>query len=320
MNAFEPDTDEVPTATRAMPDLEGVRHEYVETNGIRMHVAAAGEGDPVLLLHGWPQNWWQWHKVMPALAAEHRILAADLRGLGWTDAPPWGYNPRTQADDVIGLLDALGIQRCAVIGTDWGGAVGYLLALRHPDRVTRFMVLNTANVFWRPTLRRFASVLRLWHIAVNAMPLLGPRLMRHAMPRWALRHWSRETGLLDPEDQEIFLAQFREEDRVRAAVRYYRDLLCREIPLIVAGQYTWGRLTVPTLILSGDSDPILPPRQMAAPTGWEANIEMELLNDIGHFPSLETPDRLIQRALRFLATDERDDQRSVGPPSADSTR
>ncbi|SDZ29876.1 Pimeloyl-ACP methyl ester carboxylesterase [Amycolatopsis xylanica] len=286
---------------RPMPELAGVEHRFLDVGGLRTHVALAGRGDPVVLLHGWPQHWWQWRHVIPVLARHHRVICPDLRGLGWTDAPPDGYQPGVMADDVLGLLDRLGVRRFGLIGHDWGGAAGYLLALRHPDRVTRYIALNTANPFLRPIPGTLRHGPRLWHILANSLPLLGPRLAASTIPRWALRRWIYRTATLTSEDQAVYLAQFSEPDRVRATVRYYRNLISREIPLVLAGKYRWALLTVPTLVLSGDRDPLLPVSLMTGHGTHATDLRAELLAEVGHFPATEVADRVARRALQFFA-------------------
>ncbi|MFB4298011.1 alpha/beta fold hydrolase [Actinomadura sp. NTSP31] len=283
---------------RPLPELDGVEHRFVDVDGLRMHVALAGRGEPIVLLHGWPQHWWQWRHLIGPLAEHHRVICPDLRGLGWTAAPPKGYSPAAMADDVIGLLDRLGVRAFDLVGHDWGGAAGYVLALRFPDRVRHFVAINTANPFLRPTPRVLLNGRRLWHIAANAA---GHRLAGSVIPRWALRHWPHRPAALTPEDQGVFLAQFQEPARVRATVRYYRNLLLREIPSLLAGRYRWARLTLPTLVLSGDKDPILPTGQMAGFGSRAADLRVELLEDVGHFPAAENPSEVAQRVLRFLA-------------------
>ena len=93
------------------PALDGVRHRFVQLPGLRVHVAEAGAGEPLVLLHGFPQHWWGWRKVLPALAEHYRVIAPDLRGAGWTEAPRHGYTEEQLVSDVIGLLDALEVHR-----------------------------------------------------------------------------------------------------------------------------------------------------------------------------------------------------------------
>src|SRR3954471_416719 len=104
-----------------IPYAEGVDHRFVEANGLRVHVAEAGPADapPVLLLHGWPQHWYMWRRVLEALGGEHRLIAPDLRGAGGSDAPATGNDPQTFAADQVALLDALEIDRVRVAGHDW---------------------------------------------------------------------------------------------------------------------------------------------------------------------------------------------------------
>jgi pimeloyl-ACP methyl ester carboxylesterase len=122
---------------RALPELGGVEHRFVDLPNLRMHVAEAGEGDPVVLLHGWPQNWWAWRRLIPPLAERFRVVCPDLRGFGWSDAPTGGYEKETLADDILQLLDALELRRVRMIGHDVGGFVGFLTCLRAPERVAQ---------------------------------------------------------------------------------------------------------------------------------------------------------------------------------------
>src|ERR1700710_1755457 len=124
-----------------MPALQGVEHHFLDVRGGSLHVAEMGDraGPPVLLLHGWPQHWWSWRELMPLLADRYRVLAMDLRGFGWSEATPRGYRKDELAEDVVGVLDALGVDRVNLVGHDWGGVIGFLLCLEHPDRISRFV-------------------------------------------------------------------------------------------------------------------------------------------------------------------------------------
>ena len=88
---------------RPLPELPGVEHRFVDAGGLRVHVAEAGSGDPLVLQHGWPQHWLAWSKLIPALAEDYRVICPDLRGLGWSDAPPEGYEKEQLASDLLAL-------------------------------------------------------------------------------------------------------------------------------------------------------------------------------------------------------------------------
>ncbi len=162
-----------------MPTLAGAEHHFVDVRGARLHVAELGDpaGSPVLLLHGWPQHWWSWHLLMPLLAVCHRVLAMDLRGFGWSEATPRGYRKKELAEDVVGVLDALGIDRVSLVGHDWGGIVGFIVCLDHPDRVERFVPMNTDRVW--PTLSRKGipkQLVAMTYQGALASPVLGRRM------------------------------------------------------------------------------------------------------------------------------------------------
>jgi len=123
-----------------------IRHTFLDSNGIRMHVTDAGHGYPVLLLHGFPELWYSWRRQISALAdAGFRVLVPDLRGYGGTDAPEEveSYVMRELVEDLIGICDAVGVDNAAVVGHDWGGALAWHFALRHPERCGRVISLNT---------------------------------------------------------------------------------------------------------------------------------------------------------------------------------
>ena len=123
-----------------LPEASGFDHLVVETPGLHTHLAAIGEGEPVVLLHGFPQHWWQWHAMAPVIAAGgYRVICPDLRGFGWTAVPGGGYDRETMARDVLALMDALRLERVRVIGHDWGAWIGFLLCLHHPERIERFV-------------------------------------------------------------------------------------------------------------------------------------------------------------------------------------
>ena len=121
-------------------------HKFVKTNGIRMHVVEAGEGFPVVFCHGFPELWYSWRHQIPALAAAgFRAIAPDQRGYGETDCPQpiEAYRVRELVNDIVGMLDALEIDRCAIVGHDWGGFVSWQSAMRAPARIARVVNLNT---------------------------------------------------------------------------------------------------------------------------------------------------------------------------------
>lgn len=126
------------------PDRNSFRHRKVRVNEIDLHYLVGGEGEPVVLLHGFPQHSLMWRRVMPALAARHTVVAPDLRGTGGTTITPSGYDKRTMAADVHALVQALGFRRIDVVGYDHGAGVAYQLAARYPELVRRLCAIEYA--------------------------------------------------------------------------------------------------------------------------------------------------------------------------------
>ena len=128
--------------------LDGFRHRLVKAGDVNLHAVIGGEGPPLVLLHGWPQTWWEWRKVMPELGRGRTVVALDLRGTGHSDCPAGGYDTATLADDVHGAMQALGFERYAVCGHDVGAMVALALAARHREAVTHLAVLDAPIPGW----------------------------------------------------------------------------------------------------------------------------------------------------------------------------
>ncbi|HEY5141983.1 MAG TPA: alpha/beta hydrolase [Solirubrobacteraceae bacterium] len=293
--------------TRAFPEVPGVEveHRFVEARGLRFHVALAGPQDaaPLLALHGWPQHWYIWRKVLPALAEHHRVVMPDLRGLGWSDAPPSGYEKEQLADDILAVLAALGLQRVKLIGHDWGAWVGFLLALREPERIERYVALNILPP-WRGDVRRLRDVLsvwRVWYQVVLASPL-GPRIS--ADPRImerAMRGDNVHPDAFSDADIAQFTAALQEPARARASSLIYRTFLLREVPELARGRYDETPLRVPTLLLFGEHDAAIGTAQVRASHRAADTLRVEFVPDSGHFIADERPDLVAQRALDWFA-------------------
>ena len=199
------------------PQVEGVEHRFVEADGLRVHVAEAGAGDPLLLVHGWPQHWYQWRGVIQRLAGERRLIAPDLRGFGWTDAPPGPVEPDVFVRDLIALLDALEIERTDLAGHDWGGFTSLLLAARHPERFRKVVALSTPHPWIEITPRLALETWRAWY----ALPLAAGLARRSTkLAAWFIR---REG--VPAEDVAAYADRLREPARAAATTRLYRSYL-----------------------------------------------------------------------------------------------
>jgi pimeloyl-ACP methyl ester carboxylesterase len=285
-----------------LPHVDGVSHRFVDAGGLRMHVAEAGpaDGEPVVLLHGWPQHWYEWRHVVPLLADRYRVLMPDLRGMGWTEAPADGYEKEQLARDVAALLDAEGLERVKLVGHDWGGFTGFLLCLHHPERVERFLALNIIHPW--PRTRGVRGLLDAWRLAYQlplVAPLLGPRLTQVTdYVGFVLRR--SNPGTFTDEEVEAFAAPLREPARAAATAKYYRAFQLRELPALAIGRWRSLRLTVPTLLLFGTGDFAIRPETVQGFEPYADDMRLELVDSIGHFIADERPELVAQRAREFF--------------------
>jgi pimeloyl-ACP methyl ester carboxylesterase len=284
-----------------MPYAEGVDHRFVEANGIRVHVAEAGPADapPVLLLHGWPQHWYMWRRVMAALRGEFRLLAPDLRGFGWTEAPGHGYDGETFAADQVALLDALELERAHVVGHDWGGWTAILMGILHAGRVDRMVVCNAPHPWSRLSPRVVAELWRSWYALLIATPVIGRRVLQSA---WIARQYlSINAGLpFDDEETEVYARSFREPARAQAVVELYRYYQ-RVVLETVRGRWQAHRLSPPTLLLFGERDVSLSTKLLPGYEAHADDMRVELVPDSGHFIVDERPELVIERSRGWLS-------------------
>jgi pimeloyl-ACP methyl ester carboxylesterase len=182
-------TPEGPGSVSGAPNLpdgftDTFTSRYIDTGELRQHAVIGGDGPPLLLVHGWPENWYAWRLVMPALAQEFEVIAVDQRGFGLTDKPQDGYDSGTLARDLVALMDALGHQRFAVVGHDTGYIISYALAADYPDRVARVALAEIPGTLLPPPDSPPLFVPeslnnRLWHIPFNRVnDPLTERLVR----------------------------------------------------------------------------------------------------------------------------------------------
>jgi pimeloyl-ACP methyl ester carboxylesterase len=280
-----------------MPELPGVTHRDVTVGGIRLHVAEAGEGPPILLQHGWPQHWWVWRRLIGPLAAEHRVICPDLRGFGWSDAPPGRYDKESLAGDLLGLLDELGLERVRLVGHDWGGFVGFLACLRAPERFHSFLALSITHpwVSPGPGLPDPRSLARLWYQFLISSPF-GPALLSN---QTAMRRVfaSAGEGVFDEETLGLYVAALAQPASARASQSLYRTFLTSEVPPIIRGRYRNQRLTVPTRLVLGDRDPVLRADTVRGFEDHADDMSLHWVADSGHW----LPEQRHTRVLEELA-------------------
>lgn len=269
----------------------------VAANGARFHVAVAGEGPLVLLLHGFPQFWWTWRHQLPALAgAGYRVAAMDLRGFGASDKPPRGYDPRTLAEDASGVIRSLGDRDAVVVGQGLGGLVAWTLAVVHPRQVRRLVAVSMPHPrrFRRAHLTDVRQLRASGHAVGYQAPVLPERRLLAddaAEVGRLLRRWA---GPDYPDDETE--ARYRQAAQIpgvaHCALESYRWQV-RSIPRTDGVRYARrmaSPVTVPTLQVHGALDRcVLPGSGQGSRRYVEAAYRWHLMPGVGHFPHEEDP-------------------------------
>jgi len=307
-------------------------HKFVETNGIRMHVAEAGAGYPVVLCHGFPELWYSWRHQLHALAAAgFRVIAPDQRGYGETTAPAPtdAYTQRQLVADITGMLDALGLAQCVIVGHDWGGAVAWNAALMAPDRVTRVIGVNTPffpRAPMKPTeLMKLIAGGKFHYILYFQPPGVAEAELERDVRR-SLRGFYQGASVLDKSapmgvwgpagggildrlpdrpqgnflpdsDFEVFVKAF-EKTGFRGGLNWYRCI-----------DRSWEesaglehRVNQPALMITAELDPVLRPELCIGMEAFVPNLRKTvLIKGCGHWTQQEKPAEVNAAILEFLA-------------------
>ncbi|QLL07766.1 alpha/beta fold hydrolase [Mycobacterium vicinigordonae] len=289
----------------AMPAMDGVEHRYVELGDVTIHVAAAGpvDGPAVMLVHGFPENWWEWHKLIGPLAADgYRVLCPDLRGSGWSSAPPSSYTKDEMADDLARVLDSLGVAKVKLVAHDWGGPVAFIMMLRHPEKVTGFFGMNTAAPFVKNDLASLRNLWRFWYQIPISLPVIGPRLLGDPKARFAraLGSWVGGGFKLADEDIRLYIDRMRQPGHAEAGSRWYRSFQTKEMVRWARGEYDDVRVEVPVRWLTGTRDPVIRPEMADVYADHISDFEAERVDGVGHWIVHQRPDLVLDRVRAFL--------------------
>ena len=264
-------------------------HRTIPTNGVELHVALAGseDGIPVFLLHGFPDAWFGWEKQLPALAeAGFRVIVPDQRGYNLSSKPGGisSYRMDTLAADILGLADHLGLDRFHLAGHDFGAAVSWHIAARHPERLRRLAIANVPHpAVMVQTLRRSpAQLLKSWYMFFFQIPRL---------PEWSLQRADFQTmaaalsDVLTEADLDRYRSAWAQPGAITAMLNWYRAAL--RFP---GKSDPAGRISTPTLILWGKKDRFLGFELVAPTLKLCDDARLETFPDASHWVLQERPE------------------------------
>ncbi|MFB4298916.1 alpha/beta fold hydrolase [Actinomadura sp. NTSP31] len=302
--------DTVPTDAELAASLDGdFTSRYADVNGVVLHHVTGGHGEPVILLGGWPQTWWQFRKVLPDLARRYQVTAVDLRGMGGSAKPESGYDKQTMAGDIAALIGHLGHRSAFVAGHDIGASVGYHLAASRPATVRRLVTLDLGvpDASWLdiPMLpasdEQVAALTRgrggyPWWFAFNQLHGLPEQLLtgrfRHLID-WLCGHMLVDQASIEEDARRIYARAYDSPDAIRAGNGWYRTM--RQD---IADLATYAPVTTPILTLAGESSYPMLRQQMGPDKGTD--IQVVKVNNSDHYLPEERPDIVVEELIKFF--------------------
>lgn len=288
--------------------LPGFENGYATVDGVRLHYVAGGEGPPLVLVPGAHHTWWGYHKVMPALARRHRVVAVDIRGMGGSDKPATGYDKRTMARDIHGLVRQLGYERVAIAGHDIGSMVAFSFAANHPEATVRLAMLEVPHpdesfydIKMLPAPGRSAEKAGdgqppyTWWWAFNQVRGLPERLLAGEASRvyltWKMDYLLKDPSTFDARSRAVYIAAHSNPDAIRANNGWYQAF-----HQDIADSRTYPRLRMPVLGLGAAGHDGL--RAALAPRADD--LRMIRIENSGHYLQEEQPEAVSGALLGFL--------------------
>ena len=275
--------------------------QYIDTGALRQHAVIGGDGPPLLLVHGWPQTWYAWRLVMPALAQDFQVIAVDQRGIGLSDRPQDGYDTGTLAGDLVALMEALGHQRFAMVGHDTGMWIGYALAADHPERLDRLAVAETPIPGLSPSPPLLSNArlnTQLFHFGFNWLDGLNEQLVSgredmyfgyqfatkaaQQLPDYAVKYYI-DTLAAEPEALHASFAMYRALDTTIAQNAQRKSQQLTLPVLAIGGGHSLGQQVADTMKLGAE------------------NVQSLVIPGSAHYPAEETPEDLLAALTEFLA-------------------
>ena len=276
-----------------------MEHHHADLGDVRLHYVTAGSGFPVVLLHGWPQSWYEWRHIIPGLAERFQVIAPDLRGLGDSSRPAGGYDKKTVGGDIWRLVhDVLGLSAFHLVGHDWGGPTAYAVASAHPDAVRKLAILDvTIPGDGSPNISQGG---RRWHHAFH-QTLDLPEALIAGREEIYFGWFYRNYGARPLHDTEIseYLRTYRQPGALRAGFSYYRAIPA-DIADNAAKAAAGFKLPMPVLALGGDRSWGRRLEVVESLRRLAVDVRGGVIENCGHWMPEEQPEALLRQLLGFF--------------------
>ena len=285
-----------------MSVLEGSwQHAYITTNGVKLHYVTQGEGDLMLMLHGFPEFWYSWRHQIPEFAKNYKVVALDLRGYNDSDKPAdkSAYVMDEFIRDVEGVIKGLGYDKCILVGHDWGGAIAWNFAYAHPEMVERLIILNLPHpAKFAEGIRNPQQLLRSSYMFFFQIPWLPEFLIQSSdyQPiETAIKGMAVNKSAITKEDLEAYKDAAAKRGAMTATLNYYRNIFQQRMT-----SQDWSVLEVPTLMIWGEKDTALGKELTYGTEAYVRDFQIKYIPDCSHWVQQEQPQLVNQYMREFL--------------------
>jgi len=279
------------------------KHDYITTNGIKLHYVTQGDGPLMLMLHGFPEFWYSWRHQIPEFAKDYKVVALDLRGYNDSDKPKQqsAYVMREFLQDVKGVITGLGYEKCILVGHDWGGAIAWSFAHTYPEMVERLIVMNIPHpAKFAEGLRTPQQLMRSSYMFFFQLPGLPEMLLQasdYQAIETAFKGMAVDKSAFTQADIDAYKDAASKRGALTAALNYYRNVWQQGLL-----NHNWDVLEVPTLLIWGESDTALGKELTYGTDKYVRNLQIKYIPNCSHWVQQEKPQIVNQYMREFLAT------------------
>ncbi|MDJ0577286.1 MAG: alpha/beta hydrolase [Xenococcaceae cyanobacterium MO_234.B1] len=281
-----------------------LKHDYIISNGIRLHYVTQGEGELMLLLHGFPEFWYSWRYQIPEFATDYKVVALDLRGYNDSEKPEGreAYAITELVKDIEGVIKGLGYEQCVLVGHDWGGMLAWNFAYAHSEMVEKLIVMNLPHPakFVQALRTNPQQMLRSWYILLFQLPLV-PEFLLQADDYRMIASIFVETAIdktaFPPQDLEAYKKAAAKPGALTAMLNYYRHNF-----LGLFNPTEWTVLQVPTMMIWGENDTALGKELTYDTQEYVKHLQLRYLPNCSHWVQQEQPELVNQYMGDFLDT------------------
>ena len=278
--------------------LPGFTNHYQELNGITLHYVEGGEGSALILLAGWPQTWWSFHKVMPILAKYHKVIVLDFIGMGSSSKPTGGYSKKTMAGDIASLIKKMGIEKVSIAGHDIGANIAISFASQFSEYVDKLIVLDTPHPeesLYKLPMLPIGMPVHPWWVAFNQVKELPELLLEgrfHIIQNWLFDKMLVDNESINDFDRKVYAKAYETKDAIRSSNGWYQAF-----PEDIQDIKNMKMIEAPTLGIGSSAG--LAMLKTSLP-GYIKNLQLREIKDSGHFIQEEKPDEVATAILEFL--------------------